>query len=229
MSYRSVITYIVFLFICYTIGTVKTNNKNKYKISMFIMLLSYLVTIIITSGLKRSVSDIYFGVIAVIGLLPVCSIGFILSGDYLKVKNHLVIKAGNYEADTPSHEDFINGYSVIRFNNECFKLVGMVYSNKKNIIVESKDGEFYSVENETFSFNEVVAQGLFIVAIGLYYTSIDIQQYIVIGALLSLSGGILLLRDKVTNNKIDLFLSIVYTISFSVALLGAVLLLSNRV
>lgn len=228
MSYRSVITYISFLFICYVISTVKTNNKNKYKMAMFIMLLSYLGTVIITSGLKQNVSDAYFGVASVIALLPVCAIGFILSEDYLKVKDYLVIKAGKYEAETPSHEDFINGYCTIRFNNESFKLLGMIYSNKKTIIIKSKDGEYYSVDNETFSFNEVVAQGLFIIAIGLYYTSINVSAYVSIGALLTLSGMISLLRSKALNDKVDLFLSIMYAISFVTALIGTIVLLSNR-
>lgn len=228
MSYRSMITYISFLFVCYVISTVKTNNKNKYKMTMFIMLLSYLGAVIITSGLKQNVSDAYFGVASVIALLPVCVIGFILSEDYLKIKDYLVIKAGDYEAETPSHEDFIKGYCTIKFNNESFKLLGMVYSNKKTIVIKSKDGEYYSVDNETFSFNEVVAQGLFIIAIGLYYTSIDVSAYVSIGALLTLSGTISLLRTKILNEKIDLFLSIMYAISFATALTGTIILLSNR-
>lgn len=228
MTYRGIIACIAFIFICIITCTVKTNNKNKYKLSMVFLLLSYVIIILVSSVSITSTSIMNVHFIYVLLLIPVCIVGNLLSKRYLKVKERVVVKADTYSIEIPSNEDFINGYSIVKIEDNRYKLRGGIYSNKKNIVIGLEDNEYSSVEPEQFDFNTPVAQALFIMVIGLYYTSVDVTQYTIIGALLVLSSVMMLIRTKVKNKNTDLFLSIVYAIAFAVAILGAVLLLSNR-
>lgn len=229
MGYREYVLYAIYCFIQLAIMTVKTNNRIKYKYCMTLSVLSYFLLVLLTGKSYYTNANRDYILFIFVALIPICTVGYYLSKKYIELKDKYVLKNHTFEAHTPTHEDFIAELCTITICGEDFKVKGDIYSNNRDIVVTKVNDKYESVEYEEFGYNQVLVQSLFFISIGLLYIDVNKAAHIIVGAVLILVGTAQIIKEKVINDKMSLFLEIIRILCYAVALSTIILILFDKV